>query len=172
RPKATRDPASRLATYVFHDLTSPLGHRLAQSRHRQYAARETPFRSFGTYAVWYPRGLLLRVAARFAAQRLLDSWQTANTNPAWLQNVHEFADRLMNDGHWRAENVRMRIEQETSTLPEGSPAQVLNNFLTKLETQATESSIARDDPTEWCRKAFEEISQMVSSGVGAIEATS
>ena len=73
---------------------------------------------------------------------------------------------------WRAENVRMRIEQETSTLPEGSPAQVLNTFLTKLETQATESSIARDDPTEWCRKAFEEISQMVSSGVGAIEATS
>src|SRR5262249_46259596 len=166
RPKATRDPASRLATFVFHDLTSPLGHRLAQSRHRQYTARETPFRSFGTYAVWYPRGLLLRVAARFAAQRLLESWQTANSNPAWLQNVHEFADRLMGDARWQPQNIRSRIEQETANAPEGSPAQVLNAFLTKLETQAVESAIAREDPTEWCRKAFEDISEMVSSGVG------
>jgi serine/threonine protein kinase len=171
-PQGLSELASRMATYVFHDLTSPLGHRLEQSRHRQHTARETPFRSFGTYAVWYPRGLLLRVAARFAAQRLLEAWQTANTNPAWLQNVHEFADRLVTDGHWRPESIRMRIEQEASSLPEGSPTQVINAFLARLETQATESSIARDDPTEWCRKAFEDISQMVSSGVGAIEATS
>ncbi len=80
-PEALDDTVSHLGSYLFHELTTPLGIRLdlvrRTSGRRQYRASgalTTPFRSFGTYAVWFPRGLLLRAAARKACMRLIDGW--------------------------------------------------------------------------------------------------
>ena len=39
------------------------------------AGRRRRFRSLGTYGVWFPRGLLLRLAAQRVCQRLLEEWQ-------------------------------------------------------------------------------------------------
>src|SRR5262249_28960136 len=61
---AFRDVISHLAGYVAHDLTTPLGPALEQIRQRPASFGRSPFRSFGTYGVWFPRGLLLRAAAQ------------------------------------------------------------------------------------------------------------
>ena len=61
---------SQMGNYLFHELTTPLSLRLDQSRLKRNAV--APFRSLGTFGVWFPRGLLLRLAARSACQRLLD----------------------------------------------------------------------------------------------------
>src|SRR5262249_25620018 len=73
-PESRRDAMAHLGTYLFHDLTPPLGIRLDQSRLRR-GQESSPFRSLGTYAVWFPRGLLLRLAAREACRRLIEIWQ-------------------------------------------------------------------------------------------------
>ena len=56
---AFRDCISHLAGYVAHDLTTPLGHALEQIRNKPTGFGKSPFRTFGTYGVWFPRGLLL-----------------------------------------------------------------------------------------------------------------
>ncbi|HLJ97361.1 MAG TPA: hypothetical protein VKU02_29650, partial [Gemmataceae bacterium] len=74
-PEAVRDAVAHLGSYLFHDLTTPLGLRLDRCRQLPAPAGATNFRSFGTYAVWFPRGLLLRLAARNACRQLLEEWQ-------------------------------------------------------------------------------------------------
>jgi hypothetical protein len=68
-PDSPREAASRLASYIFHDLISPMGAYIDYSRRRQAQQQPSPFRSCGCYAIWFPRGLMLRVAARLAGQR-------------------------------------------------------------------------------------------------------
>src|SRR5205814_9061568 len=72
-PEGRRDALSHMGSYLFHELTTPLGIRLDQSRLRFNPT--APFRSMGTFGVWFPRGLLLRVAAREACTQLLEGWQ-------------------------------------------------------------------------------------------------
>src|SRR5262249_42629169 len=72
-PEALRDAVAHLGSYLFHELTTPLGIRLENLRKQKHEG--TSFRSFGTYAVWFPRGLLLRLAARRACIKLLKEWQ-------------------------------------------------------------------------------------------------
>src|SRR5207237_476400 len=52
-----------------------LGPALEQLRRRPSAFDQSPFRTFGTYGVWFPRGLLLRAAAQKIALRLLKVWR-------------------------------------------------------------------------------------------------
>jgi serine/threonine protein kinase len=73
-PEARRDAMSHLGSYLFHELTTPLGLRLDRTR---LARGVLPFRNFGTYGVWFPRGLLLHLAARGACRHLLEKWQAA-----------------------------------------------------------------------------------------------
>ena len=74
-PEGRRDAMAHLGSYLFHELTTPLGLRLDACRRRRPSARATPFRSLGTYGVWFPRGLLLRLAARVACLNLVQQWQ-------------------------------------------------------------------------------------------------
>src|SRR5262249_51543302 len=74
-PEALRDVVAHLGSYLFHELTTPLGLRLDRLRHQPVPGGATVFRSFGTYAVWFPRGLLLRLAARHVCRQLLEEWQ-------------------------------------------------------------------------------------------------
>ncbi len=81
-----RSPESRyatmahLASYLFHELTTPLGLRLEKVRQSRSAAMGgvpadcLPFRSLGTYGVWFPRGLMLRLAAQKACHRVVEVW--------------------------------------------------------------------------------------------------
>jgi hypothetical protein len=170
-PEGLRETAARLATYLFQDLTTPLGSRLANSRNNQRAAKKTPFRSFGTYAVWFPRGLMLRVAARQACQRAIESWQAEQTNPEWLREVALSCDQLFTHTTWQAEVLRNRIEEAATNAVDGKPGQALTAFLATLEAQA-DLTVAREDPAGWCRQALERAREWVGSGVSAIEETS
>src|SRR5262249_12482965 len=72
---AFRDTASHLAGYVADDLTTPLGPAREALPRRPGSFEQTPFRTFGPYGVWFPRGLLLRAAAKKIALRLLKVWR-------------------------------------------------------------------------------------------------
>jgi hypothetical protein len=170
-PGGLRETAARMAGYVFHDLTTPLGGRLAQSRLAQRAADDTPFRTFGSYTVWFPRGLLLRVAARTACHRLLGWWQKSDDDPEWQRIIHEVCDRRLADPRWRPEAVRQRIEEMATTSSEGTPSQALTSFLVNLEAQSN-MAIAHSDPAGWCRQAMESVRAWVGSGISVAEDTS
>jgi hypothetical protein len=88
-PQARREAVAHLGSYLFHELTTPLGIRLERSR---LARGVSPFRSFGTYGVWFPRGLLLHLAARSACLRLLERWQSATLDEhAVIPDKHALA---------------------------------------------------------------------------------
>src|SRR5206468_9589502 len=95
-PGALRDAVAHLGSYLFHELTTPLGLRLDRSRHLPVPAGATAFRSFGTYAVWFPRGLLLRLAARQACRKLCDEWQAGGT-PTASAEVEAACARALTD---------------------------------------------------------------------------
>jgi serine/threonine protein kinase len=170
-PEGLKQTAARMASYVFHDLSTPLGTRLTHSREVQTRAQVTPFRSFGAYAVWFPRGLMLRVAARLGCQRLIDAWQNLTRQEAWQGLIEEACADLFGSVDWKPEVLQRRIELAAATPGEGTPAQALTTFLATLETQA-EHAVSRDDPASWCHQAIERIRDWVGSGVSAVEETS
>lgn len=166
-----KESAARMAGYLFHDLTTPLGGRLTGSRLSQRLNQETPFRSFGTYSVWFPRGLLLRVAARSACDRLLEAWLTTREDAAWLEAIAEACDRRLAEPRWHLEQIQRAIEDAAATGAEGHPQQALTAFLATLQVQA-DSMVALEDPVGWCRQALERVHEWVGSGVAAVEETS
>src|SRR6185295_16422524 len=108
----------------FHDLSSPMGTFLAQSRRLQRRTQDTPFRSFGTYSVWFPRGLMLRVAARLACQRLIHTWlATAPAGSPHHAEAIRAAEAALQAPEWDREHVRQRIESATNQFNEGPTAQ-------------------------------------------------
>jgi serine/threonine protein kinase len=170
-PDGIKQTAARMASYVFHDLSTPLGTRLTQSRQQQLAELHTPFRSFGAYAVWFPRGLMLRVAARQASQRLIDAWQTTTADGVFTTGVEEACNQMFAGPEWTPENLYKQIELAATVPNEGSPQQALDAFLGGLETQA-EIALSRDDPAAWCHQAIERVREWVGSGVSVLEETS
>ncbi len=159
-PEELKQAATRMASYLFHDLSTPLGIRLAQSRHAQAVDGDSPFRSFGSYAIWFPRGLLLRVAARQACQRLMDFWQS-DLGDLGRADVAHAGDQVFADFRWRPELIRQHIDQSIQT-GDGGFHQGLMGFFVALEGQA-EQSVAREDPVGWCREALERLGEWVSS---------
>ena len=110
-PDALRDAVAHLGSYLFHEITTPVGMRLEAARHQRGASDATRFRSFGTYAVWFPRGLMLRMAAREACQRIMDEWQAGAGSPLSgpeqaVVLAAQTAGRLGGDAHDRGQLER------------------------------------------------------------------
>src|SRR5207237_76006 len=74
---------------------TPLGIRLDHVRVRR-DQEASPFRSLGTHAVWFPRGLLLRLAAREACRRLIEQWQDVG-DPSAAAELEAAKARILND---------------------------------------------------------------------------
>ena len=161
-PDSPREVASRLASYVFHDLVSPMGAYLEFSRQRQAQASITPFRSCGCYAIWFPRGLMLRVAARLAAQRLIQSWLTQQVDEAWIAAAGRACDELLADPSLRPEALRERIEAAAAAPKEGTPTDALRAFLSRLEEQVDQAT-ARDEPGFWCQDVIKRLKEWVGA---------
>jgi hypothetical protein len=163
-PNVVREAASRLASYVFHDLSSPMGIFLAQGRRLQRRTQDTVFRSFGTYSVWFPRGLMLRVAARLACQRLIHQWLSPAPSASPCQAAALRAcEQTLYASEWDKEFVRQRIESATTHFNEGPTSQSMTSFLASLEMEA-ESAVARDDPGGWCHGALKRVKEWVGGG--------
>jgi len=151
-PEALRDAIAHLGSYIFHDVTTPLGLRLDRSRHARAPEGATLFRSFGTYAVWFPRGLLLRLAARRICEQLLKDWQGIGepTSPGTVEAAYQ---RAIDDPDLKIEALCARIEYSAKLPQEGTPGEALTGLLTRLDEQA-QQSVAQDDPGGWARQTL------------------
>jgi hypothetical protein len=194
--EAMRDAVAHLGSYLFHELTTPLGLRLERSRKVMPSFGSTYFRSFGTYAVWFPRGLLLRLAARQAVRDLLEDWM-ATGEPNALAEVEAGVASVLADPSLRSEALSTQIEllacgpdlvggNGTSGRRSGlysmrdgggelgvdaTPAQALTALLSGLEDQAGQS-LAHDDAGSWARQALGRVNDWIgnaSAGEGVNE---
>jgi eukaryotic-like serine/threonine-protein kinase len=160
-PESLRDAVAHLGSYLFHELTTPLGQRLDQGRRKKSPADSTPFRSFGTYAVWFPRGLLLRLAARQACVRLLGDWQTIG-EPTAQAELEAACARALADPELRFESACIQIEKEAARKFDNNLAGALTSLLTSLEEQTLQGT-AQDDPGAWARHALSVLHDLVGS---------
>lgn len=175
-PDALDETVAHLGSYLFHEITTPLGLRLDELRRADHLAESGPrvvaqsLRSFGTYAVWFPRGLLLNLAARQACMRLIEEWIAADNGPlsaemqlAVQQVVKSYGDHA----DLTAEALAKRIEQLTHagspTEPGDTPGVVLTGVLAKLEEQLVQS-VAQDDPGNWAKQALGRVRDWVGGG--------
>jgi serine/threonine protein kinase len=175
-PESRRDCLAHLGSYLFHELTTPLSNRLDQLRLKHTSI---PFRSLGTYGVWFPRGLLLRLAARMACQRLLDQWQAPELPPRDKvdpmgknspspESIHSLLEaaraRILADSELHPEALSNRILQITVDTLEGSPRELLARLLAGIEEQSLQG-LALDDPGTWAQQALSRIQDWLGGGL-------
>jgi hypothetical protein len=170
-PQMFRDTVAQLGSYLFHELTTPLGSRLDQLRQVPPPAGVTPFRSFGTHAIWFPRGLLLRMAGRHACLRLLDLWQAEEPSGVGAE-LEAACARILADNRLRTESIVSQLEEAARSTLGGSPSEVLTAFLASLEDQSLQG-IAQDDPGNWAKQAVFKVQEWVGlqASEGLTEAT-
>jgi eukaryotic-like serine/threonine-protein kinase len=191
-PEALRDAVAHLGSYLFHELTTPLGIRLERSRKAAPGLGGTWFRSFGTYAVWFPRGLLLRLAAREACQNLLEDWMAVG-EPNAEPEIEAACASILADTGVRPEALAARVEALAHhSDPAGkesggngkrsgvhalrvaaqdgwldrTPAEALTAMLSALEEQSLQA-VALDDPGNWARQALTRVREWTGAGSGA-----
>ncbi|HSQ54537.1 MAG TPA: tubulin-like doman-containing protein, partial [Gemmata sp.] len=158
---AFRDTISHLAGYVAHDLTTPLGPALDQLRRRPGSFEQSPFRAFGTYGVWFPRGLLLRAAAQKIALRLLKIWRN-DAPPIDPAPVTEVVTQVTSDQRLRPDAIQQQIEGETVRGSEGGPADQIERWLTGLEAQVAPTS-RRPEAGPWSRGVWEQARDLIGT---------
>jgi hypothetical protein len=165
-PEALRDVVAHLGSYLFHELATPLGLRLDRHRHEPAAPGATTFRSLGTYAVWFPRGLLLRLAARQACHALLEEWQVQG-EPTARAEVEAACARTLADSELRPEALGIHIEEAARATLGGTPAETLTGLLARLEEQS-QQAVAMDDPGNWAGQAVVRVRELVGTTSGPI----
>lgn len=163
-PEGRRDALSHLGSYLFHELTTPLGLRLDHARGKRHPA--AAFRGLGTFGVWFPRGLLLRLAAREACLRLFDEWQSSGsglTGPE--QSVLDAAvARVLADPELRPESLAGRIDAYAAEHLDSPPREVLTKLLCTFEEQSSQQ-LAQDDPGSWARQTLSRVRDWLGTGV-------
>jgi serine/threonine protein kinase len=138
RTKAAFDDClANLAGYVTHDLTTPLGATLEQGRRTDPEVGRTPFRQFGTFGLWYPRGLVVRNAARQLCADLVREW--ANPSPAHMPGeVQAVVDRLLNDERLAPAEVKAGVNRDATRRKTdiGSPVDIVRDWLKNVVIEA------------------------------------
>jgi len=179
-PDAVEQTVSHLGNYLFHELTTPLGLRLEMMRQEDDFSGSGgpppgllpgPMRSFGTYSIWFPRGLLLRLAARYACRRLIEGWMATGEDQVAEPvqgEVARFLEKLEADPGLQPEPVAERIAslaQAGSPTDAGTtPGEVLAGILGKLEEQHMQP-LAQEDPVNWGKQALNRVRDFVGTGV-------
>ncbi len=157
--EAFRDCVAHLAGYVTHDLTTPLGTGLDKIRRGRPPVGRTPFRGFGTFGVWYPRGLLMRSAARQVCARLLRNWSAFGR-----VELPEEAERVMrvilDDGRLTPDEVQRFLAEESASGTDGNPAEATRAWRNSLGGYA-ENAARRIDPQSWAVAAWDQCRDLV-----------
>lgn len=177
-PDALDETVAHLGSYLFHELTTPLGLRLEQMRRDDDVGESgpsmgqlaVPMRTFGTYAVWFPRGLMLNVAARYACKRLIDQWLVADNmvsssevQAAIKTCVQRYSTHAELSGDALAKAIAASAQAGAAGEVGAAPADVLSGLLAKLEDQLG-SSQAHDDTGNWCKQAMARIRDWMGAG--------
>jgi serine/threonine protein kinase len=157
---AFRDCVSHLAGYVAHDLTTPLGPALEQARRKPTGFGKSPFRGFGTYGVWFPRGLLLRAAAQRICLDLIRGWLADGAPPDPVK-VDLVVTQVMGDSRLKPDAVQKQLEQAMHRGAEGGPADQLERWLNGLEGQL--DAPRRPEAGPWARNAWEQARELIGS---------
>jgi hypothetical protein len=164
-PEAQRGCVAHLANYLNHELTTPLGMRLETSREARPPAA-TRYRSFGTHSVWYPRGLLLRSAARQVCERLVQEWQHPEFNgPA--DEIEAACREALTDPNLNWEALQQQIERAAQS-PDGTPPELLGRLLNELADDADRAE-TQTSPAVWTRHAMEQMDEWVGTQVASPE---
>lgn len=156
---AFRDCVAHLAGYVAHDLTTRLGPALDHLRRQPTEFGKSPFRAFGTYGVWFPRGLLLRAAAQKICAELVRKWH-AEEPPDETARIDRLVAQVMGDPRLKPDAVQKLIEREIPRGPEGAPADQIERWLHGLEGQI-ESTARRSEAGAWSRNAWDQAREFV-----------
>jgi hypothetical protein len=156
---AFRDGLARLAAYLAHDLLTPLGPALDALRALPPAPGRTPFRGFGAFGVWFPRGLLLRAAAHALCGRLVREWAAAG-EPHDPSEADALAGRARKDPRFAPDEVRQLIDRDTPRGPEGGAANQVERWLRGLEGQLDNPSRSHD-PGAWAAAAWDQARELV-----------
>ena len=179
-PQALEETVAHLGNYLFHELTTPLGLRLDHVRHDDLPSESgpapglmpAPLRSFGTFAVWFPRGLLLHVAARQACKRLIEQWIAVGPtalNEAEQEEIQAYIAKMTKQPDFLPDALAKRIEDATqagSPTDQGNtPGEVLAGMLAKLEEQILQP-IAQEDPANWTKQALTRIKDWLGTVEG------
>jgi hypothetical protein len=181
-PDALAETIAHLGCYLFQEMTTPLGLRLDHLRETEALANsavsqagQLPIRSFGTYGVWFPRGLLLHLAARNASKKLIEDWCKAgepNLSEEARPEIDRFLQSIADHPDLTAETLAHNIEAHcvvgTPTDIANAPGEVLSSMLAKLDEQSVQS-VAQDDPGNWAKQALHRIKEWVGSGDGDAE---
>ncbi|OWK43898.1 protein kinase domain-containing protein [Fimbriiglobus ruber] len=152
--EAFRDTLSHLAGYLTHDLTTPLGTGLEKIRRGGVPFGRTPFRGFGTFGVWYPRGLLLRSAARQLCVRFLRGW-TAERVPALPDEAERILNHILTDPRLTPEEVRVFVAAEAAIGVDGNPVEGMKAWACNLARQASDAARTADPPG-WAVSAWDQ----------------
>jgi len=158
-PDALRECVARVATYLTHDLATPLGADLDRRREAEPAAHAVPFRAFGTATVWYPRGLLLHVRCPNGVcpnARPLAA-PDPPTAPAEAEVVATAATAAAG---LSPEALLADLDRAASIPGEGTPAEAVERLLASLEVQAASTS----DAGHWSAQALERVKEWAGSG--------
>jgi len=157
-PEAPGKAASHLAGYLVQDLTSPLGNELDLLRAQPIPLGQTPFRSFGASGIWFPRGLLLRAAARLVCQRLLLEWQDQGPLHSYAP-VEDLWNKMKATPALQPDSVQARLEKAVSGGKEPLAA-TLKSLIDRLESDV---AAGIEDPAVWGKKAMDTVSNWVGT---------
>jgi len=164
-PEARREGLAQLGSYLFHELTTPLGLRLDQYRNRR--RQPTIFRSLGTFGVWFPRGLLLRLASRDACKHLLSEWQ-ANTMLAMTAAEQATFDAILasvlSDPELQPDALVARIDLLAAEQLDAPAREALTRQLASFEDQINQP-LAQDDPGAWARQTLSRMRDWLGTGL-------
>lgn len=161
-PEARRESLSHLSSYLFHEISTPLGIRLDRSRDVR-SPDATLFRSFGTYGVWFPRGLMLRLAAWTALEQILEHWQRSEP-VAPTPELEACHARIVADPEFQPDALVNRIAEKAAGELEAPPAEALTRFLATLEEQS-QHVVALEDPVSWARQTVQRMRDWLGSGL-------
>jgi hypothetical protein len=183
-PEALSETVAHLGCYLFQEMTTPLGLRLDHIRHAESLANSgdaearqlaCPIRSFGTYGVWFPRGLLLHLAARNASKKLIEDWCKTgeqNVSAEAYPEIDRLVAHIIHHEKLTPEAIAQTIESHCSvgapTDAVTAPGEVLSSMLAKLDEQSMQP-VAQDDPGNWAKQAMNRVKEWVGSGDGDAE---
>jgi hypothetical protein len=154
-----------MGSYLFHELTTPLGLRLDEERLKRSVG--APFRSLGTFGVWFPRGLLLRLAARHACRHLLEEWQSgagSGLTPVEQQLLDASIARIVADPELLPDAVATRIGELAGEHMDCQPREALTRLLLTVEEYSRQPSV-HDDPGVWARQMLTRVRDWLGGGV-------
>lgn len=166
-PDAHRDAVAHLANYLNHEMTTQVGARLELQR-QPVAGSSTTFRSFGTQSIWFPRGLLLRAAARTVCDRLVQDWQHQEMLGATAE-VDAVCARALTDSGLQWEHLAQQLERSALSA-EGTPTEIVARLLVEMTEDAERTEVV-NNPGFWAQHAVEQFEEWIGSRTSGMESS-